>query len=51
MPSISGSLVDQDESIAEATDGEPVPKSGIHVHGIKVLLYNPIKRSTSVGFA
>jgi hypothetical protein len=49
-PVISGSLVNQDESIAGAANQEEVPKSNIHVHGNKVLVFCPIKRSTTVGF-
>jgi len=50
-PVISGSPVDQDESIGKATNGEAVPKINIYVHGIKVLVFCPIERSTNIDFA
>ncbi len=51
FPGISSSSVDQDENIAEATNIETVPESNIHVYGIKILVFCPIKRPTTVGFA
>jgi hypothetical protein len=46
-----GSSVDQDENIAEATDQETVLENDVHVYGIKMLVFHPIKRPTTVGFA
>jgi hypothetical protein len=49
-PVIPGSLINQDESIVEAGNQEAVPKSNIHVHGIKVFVLRPINRTTTVCF-
>jgi hypothetical protein len=49
-PVISGSPVNQDESIAEAANRVAVPKRDINVHSVEVLVFCLIKRFTTVGF-
>jgi hypothetical protein len=48
-PVISGSLVNQDKSIAETTNGKTVTKSNVHVYSIKVLVFCLIERPTTGG--
>ncbi len=49
-PVIPGSLINQDKRIAEAANQEAVPKSNIHVHGVKVFVLRLINRTTTVCF-